>query len=45
MVNPHRPEPPYEKKGRGTPIVGNIPVTIAMFTKKWMNNMAAVQYP
>jgi hypothetical protein len=43
MVKPQSPEPPYEKKGNGTPIVGKIPKTIAMFTKKWMNKIAATQ--
>jgi hypothetical protein len=34
IVNPQSPEPPYEKKGSGTPMVGNIPSTIAILTKK-----------
>ena len=34
MVNPQSPEPPYEKNGNGTPIVGKIPTTMAIFTKK-----------
>ena len=34
IVKPQRPEPPYEKKGSGTPTVGNTPITIAIFTKK-----------
>ena len=43
MVNPHKPEPPYEKKGKGIPIVGKIPATIAIFTKKWRNKIAATE--
>ena len=43
MVKPQSPEPPYEKKGTGTPIVGKIPATIAIFTKKWINNIPATQ--
>jgi hypothetical protein len=45
MVKPQSPEPPYEKKGRGTPIVGNIPITIAIFTKKCIKRIPATQYP
>jgi hypothetical protein len=43
IVNPHSPEPPYEKNGKGTPIVGKIPATIAIFTKKCINKIAATQ--
>ena len=43
MVKPHSPDPPYEKKGNGTPIVGKIPNTIAILTKKWMNKILATQ--
>ena len=43
IVNPHKPDPPYEKKGKGTPIVGKIPTTIAILTKKWMNKIPATQ--
>lgn len=45
MVKPQSPEPPYEKNGSGTPIVGNIPSTMAIFTKKCINRTAATQYP
>jgi len=41
IVKPQSPEPPYEKKGNGTPMVGKTPKTIAIFTKEWMNKMAA----
>jgi hypothetical protein len=41
IVKPQRPEPPYEKNGKGTPMVGNIPATMAMFIKKWINKMPA----
>ena len=34
IVNPQSPDPPYEKKGKGTPMVGKIPMTMAIFTKK-----------
>lgn len=34
-------DPPYEKNGKGTPIVGNIPIIIAMLTAKCMNKIAA----
>ena len=37
MVNAHKLEPPYEKKGRGTPIVGNNLISMAIFTKKCVN--------
>lgn len=43
MVKPHKPEPPYEKKGNGTPMVGNTPTTMAILTKKCMNKIAATQ--
>ena len=43
MVKPQSPEPPYEKKGNGTPMVGKTPKTIAIFTKKWRNKTAATQ--
>lgn len=38
-------DPPYEKKGNGTPMVGKIPINMEMLTKKCMNKMAATQYP
>jgi len=34
IVNAHKLEPPYEKKGKGTPMVGNNLISIAIFTKK-----------
>jgi hypothetical protein len=34
MVNAHKLDPPYEKKGSGTPIVGNNFINMAIFTKK-----------
>ena len=43
IVNPHSPEPQYEKKGNGTPMVGKTPITIAIFTKKWVNRIPATQ--
>lgn len=43
MVNAHKLEPPYEKKGSGTPIVGNKRINIAIFTKKWVNKYVATQ--
>lgn len=36
-------EPPYEKKGNGTPIVGKIPISMETFTAKCVNKMAATQ--
>lgn len=45
MVKAHKLEPPYEKKGSGTPIVGNSLISIAMFTKKCVNKYVATQYP
>ena len=43
IENPQSPEPPYEKKGSGTPMVGKTPTTIAMFTKKCINSMPATE--
>jgi hypothetical protein len=37
IVNAHKLEPPYEKKGSGTPIVGNNLINMAIFTKKCVN--------
>lgn len=37
MVNDHKLEPPYEKKGSGTPMVGNNLTNIPVFTAKCMN--------
>lgn len=37
IVNDHKLEPPYEKKGSGTPIVGKSLISIAIFTKKCVN--------
>jgi hypothetical protein len=34
MVNDHRDDPPYEKKGKGIPIMGIKPIVIPIFTKK-----------
>lgn len=34
IVNAHKLEPPYEKNGSGTPMVGNNLINIVMFTKK-----------
>jgi hypothetical protein len=45
IVNAHKLEPPYERKGSGTPIVGKIPTTIDMFTAKWVNKTEATPYP
>jgi hypothetical protein len=39
IVNPHKPDPMGKKNGSGTPIVGKTPITIAMFTKKWVNKI------
>ena len=44
-VNAIKLDPPYEKNGNGTPIVGKIPISIDTFTKKCINKMAATQYP
>ena len=44
-VNDHKLEPPYEKKGNGTPMVGNNFISIVMFTKKWVKRIVATQYP
>ncbi len=44
MVKPQSPEPPYEKNGSGTPMVGNIPATMAILTKKCINRTEATQY-
>ena len=38
-------DPPYEKNGNGTPMVGKIPISMDTFTKKCINKMAATQYP
>ena len=45
MEKDHKLEPPYEKKGSGTPIVGNNFISIEMFTKKCVNRIVATQYP
>ena len=43
MVNPHNDEPPYEKKGRGIPITGDIPNTIPIFMARWNVKIEATQ--
>ncbi len=43
MVKAHKLDPPYEKKGSGTPIVGNNFINIAIFTKKCVNKYVATQ--
>jgi hypothetical protein len=43
IVKPHNPE--LHKRKKVTPIVGKIPITIAMFTKKCVNKIPATQYP
>ena len=43
MVNAHKLDPPYEKKGSGTPIVGNNLINMAIFTKKCVNKYVATQ--
>lgn len=43
MVKAIKLEPPYEKNGNGTPIVGNIPISMAIFTKKCMNKNPATE--
>lgn len=43
IVKARSPDPPYENKGKGTPMVGNNPKTIAVLTKKWTNKIAPTQ--
>jgi len=43
ILKAKRLEPPYEKKGKGTPIVGNSLMSIVIFTKKCANRKVATQ--
>jgi len=43
MLKAKRLEPPYEKKGSGTPIVGKSRISIEIFTIKWANKNVATQ--
>ena len=42
-VNAIKLDPPYEKNGRGTPMVGNSPISIVILKAKWMNRKQITQ--
>ena len=35
-------EPPTETNGSGMPVIGAMPIVIALFTKTWNRNMNAI---
>jgi hypothetical protein len=41
IENAQRLEPPYDKKGNGTPMVGNSFISIKIFTAKCVNKIEA----